>query len=163
MKIKKTNAARILDDLGIEYELKQIEVDESDLSAETAAVKLGFPEDQVYKTLVARGDKSGVLEALLPAGRELDLKALASASGNKSLALAAVKELPALTGYQRGGCSPLGGKKDYPVYILDEVLNHDRVVINAGGRGLMFILRPADLIRAARATPAPIARPKSDS
>jgi len=160
MKIKKTNAARLLDDLGIDYELRQIEVDESDLSAEAAAKNLGFPEEVVYKTLVARGDKSGVVEVCLPAGRELDLKALAAASGNKSLTLVAVKELPLLTGYQRGGCSPMGGKKDYPVYILDEIMSHERVVVNAGARGLMFILRPADLVRAARATLAPIARLK---
>lgn len=159
MKIKKTNAARRLDELGIEYELRQIEVDEDDLSAETAAERLGLPPERVYKTLVARGDRTGVLEVCLPAGRELDLKALAVASGNKTVALAAVKELPGLTGYVRGGCSPLGGKKDYPVFILDEIMRHDRIIINAGGRGLMFLMAPADLVRAAEARLAPIARP----
>lgn len=158
MKIKKTNAARRLDELGLAYELKSFEVDEDDLSAETAAEKLGLPLAQVYKTLVARGDKNGIIEACLPAGRELDLKALAAASGNKSVTLAAVKDLPSLTGYQRGGCSPLGGKKDYPVYILDEIMNHDRVIINAGGRGLMFYLAPADLLTATGGILAPIAR-----
>ncbi|MDL2260508.1 Cys-tRNA(Pro) deacylase [Deltaproteobacteria bacterium OttesenSCG-928-K17] len=158
MKIKKTNAARILDEMGLPYEMKQFDIDESDLSAETAAKKLGAPLETVYKTLVARGDKTGVLEACLPAGRELDLKALAAASGNKSVALAAVKELPGLTGYQRGGCSPLGGKKEYPVYILDEIMNHELIIINAGGRGLMFFMNPGDLVKAARATLAPIAR-----
>jgi len=161
MKIKKSNAARQLDELGLPYELKQFEVDESDLSAETAAKTLGLPLEQVYKTLVARGDKSGVLEACLPAGRELDLKALAAASGNKNVSLVPVKELPALTGYQRGGCSPLGGKKNYPVYILDEIMAHERIIINAGGRGLMFYLAPADLVKAVGATLAPIARPAS--
>ena len=148
MKIKKTNAARKLDELGLGYELRQFEVDESDLSAESAAATLGLPPELVYKTLVARGDKTGVVEVCLPAGRELDLKALASASGNKSVALVAVKELPALTGYQRGGCSPLGGKKDYPVYIHEEIMNHERIIINAGGRGLMFLMAPDDLVKA---------------
>jgi Cys-tRNA(Pro)/Cys-tRNA(Cys) deacylase len=159
MKIKKTNAARRLDELGLKYELRQFQVDEDDLSAETAAVHLGLPLERVYKTLVARGDKTGILEACLPAGRELDLKALAQASGNKNVALVAVRELPGLTGYQRGGCSPLGGKKDYPVFILDEIMTHDQIIVNAGGRGLMFLLAPADLVRAAGATLAPIARP----
>ncbi len=159
MKIKKTNAARRLDELGLAYELKQFQVDEDDLSAESAAAHLGMPLERVYKTLVARGDQGGILEACLPAGRELDLKALAAASGNKSVTLVAVKELPGLTGYQRGGCSPLGGKKDYPVYILDEIMAHDRIIVNAGGRGLMFLMAPADLVAATGATLAPIARP----
>ena len=158
MKIKKTNAARQLDELGIDYEIKTFEVDENDLSAENAAEKLGLPPERVYKTLVARGDKTGIIEVCLPAGRELDLKALASASGNKSVTLTTVKELPVLTGYQRGGCSPLGGKKNYPVYIFDEIMNHDRIIINAGGRGLMFYLAPADLVAATGAVLAPIAR-----
>ena len=156
--MKKTNAARHLDRLGISYEMKEFEVDEDDLSAETAAAKLGLPLEKVYKTLVARGDKTGVLEACLPAGRELDLKALAAASGNKNVALAPLKELVALTGYQRGGCSPLGGKKDYPVFILDEITAHDRIIVNAGSRGLMFFMTPADLIAATGAVLAPIAR-----
>lgn len=159
MKIKKTNAARRLDELGLKYEMRQFEVDEDDLSAETAAAHLGLPLDQVYKTLVARGDKTGVLEACLPAGRELNLKALAAASGNKNVALVAVKELPGLTGYQRGGCSPLGGKKDYQVFILDEIMRHDQIIVNAGGRGLMFLMTPGDLVQATGATLAPIARP----
>jgi Cys-tRNA(Pro)/Cys-tRNA(Cys) deacylase len=157
--MKKTNAARQLDQLGLSYEIKLVDVDESDLSAETAADKLGLPREVVYKTLVLRGDRTGVLEACLPAGRELDLKALAAAGGNKSVALVPLKELTALTGYQRGGCSPLGGKKNYPVFILDEIMLHDRIIINAGGRGLMFLLAPADLVAATGATLAPIARP----
>jgi Cys-tRNA(Pro)/Cys-tRNA(Cys) deacylase len=159
VKIKKTNAARFLDSLGLAYELRRFEVDEDDLSAEAAAAHLGLPLERVYKTLVARGDQGGVLEACLPAGRELDFKALAAASGNKSVALAAVRELPELTGYQRGGCSPLGGKKAYPVYILDEIMRHERIIVNAGGRGLMFFMAPGDLVRATGATLAPIARP----
>ncbi len=161
MKIKKNNAARRLDDLGIDYQIKQFEVDENDLSAETAAKILGLPLDRVYKTLVARGDKTGVLEACLPAGRELDLKNLAAISGNKSVSLVKVSELPGLTGYQLGGCSPLGGKKDYPVYILEDILRHDKIIINAGGRGLMFYIAPEDLVRATGATLAAIARPET--
>lgn len=157
--MKKTNAARQLDKLGLTYELCEIEVDEDDLSAETAAAKLGLPPERVYKTLVAKGDKTGVIEACLPAGRELDLKALALASGNKNVALVAVRELTALTGYQRGGCSPLGGKKDYPVFILDEAMAHEKIIINAGGRGLMLLLAPGDLQAATKGLLAPIARP----
>jgi len=158
MKIKKTIAAHILDDLHIDYDLKTIDVDEEDLSAETAAAKLGLPLERVYKTLVARGDKTGVIEACLPAGRELDLKALAQASGNKHVELVKVKELPALTGYQRGGCSPMGGKKKYPVYLLDEAMEHDRIIINAGARGLMLYLAPSDLLKGTGAVLAAIAR-----
>jgi Cys-tRNA(Pro)/Cys-tRNA(Cys) deacylase len=145
---KKTNAARRLDELGISYELVRYEVDESDLSAETAADAVGMPYDRVYKTLVARGDKTGVVEVCLPAGRELDLKALASCTGNKNAALVPLKEVQPLTGYMRGGCSPLGGKKEYPVYIYDDAVNHDRIAVNAGARGLLFIIDPDDLLRA---------------
>jgi len=159
MKIKKTNAARRLDELGLKYEFRRIEVDEDDLSAEAAAAQLGLPLERVYKTLVLRGDRTGVLEACLPAGRELDLKALARVSGNKNVALVPLRELPDLTGYQRGGCSPLGGKKDYPVFIYDEITRHDLIIINAGGRGLMFLLAPADLLTATGGLTAPIARP----
>lgn len=159
MKVKKTNAARHLDSLGLAYEMESIPVDPADLSCEAMARALGLPFEVVYKTIVARGDKTGVLEACLPAGRELDLKALAAASGNRAVALVAVKELPGLTGYQRGGCSPLGGKKNYPVFILDEIMAHPSIVINAGGRGLMFHMAPADLVAATGATLAPIARP----
>lgn len=157
-KIKKTNAARLLDELGLPYELRQFAVDEDDLSAESAAEHLGLPLEQVYKTLVVRGDQTGILEVCLPAGRELDLKALASVSGNKNVALVKVKELPGLTGYQRGGCSPLAGKKNYPVFILDEIMGHEQIIVNAGGRGLMFFMAPADLVQATNATLAPIAR-----
>jgi Cys-tRNA(Pro)/Cys-tRNA(Cys) deacylase len=149
--IKKTNAARKLDELGISYELVSFEVDEDDLSAEAAAVAVGMPYSQVYKTLVARGDKTGIMEACLPAGTELDLKALASASGNKSAALVHLKELQPLTGYIRGGCSPIGGKsgkKGYPVYIHEDAASHDKIAVNAGARGLMFIISPDCLLRA---------------
>ena len=144
---KKTNAARRLDELGIAYELVQFEPDESDLSAETAAASVGMPYELVYKTLVARGDRTGIMEVCLPAGTELDLKALAAVSGNKSAALVHLKEVQSLTGYIRGGCSPIGGKKDYPVYVYEGAKEHERIMINAGARGLLFLLSPDDLQR----------------
>ena len=156
--IKKTNAARRLDELDVAYELIQFEADESDLSAERAAADVGMPQEQVYKTLVARGDKTGVMEVCLPAGKELDFKALAQASGNKSAALVSLKEVQPLTGYIRGGCSPIGGKKEYPVYIHDDALNHEKIAVNAGARGLLFVLSPHDLVRVTKATPCPIAK-----
>lgn len=155
---KKTNAARKLDELGVAYELLQFEVDESDLSAERAADDVGMAHERVYKTLVARGDKTGVMEACLPAGRELNLKALATLSGNKSAALVPLKEVQPLTGYIRGGCSPIGGKKEYPVYIHEDILRHDTIVVNAGNRGLMFVLSPHDLVRVTGATLGGIAK-----
>jgi Cys-tRNA(Pro)/Cys-tRNA(Cys) deacylase len=155
--IKKTNAARALDELGIPYELVRFEADESDLSAERAADDVGMPREQVYKTLVARGDRTGVIEACLPAGSELDFKALSLVSGNKSTALVPLKELQPLTGYIRGGCSPIGGKKKYPVFIHEDALILDRIAINAGDRGLLFVMRPDDLIRVTGATPGRIA------
>ena len=118
-KVSKTNAARILEGLGISFELHMAEVDESDLSAVTMAHKLGVDPACVFKTLVARGDKTGVLMACIPAAAELDLKALAAASGNKHAEMVPLKDVRPLTGYMRGGCSPLGAKKAYPVY-LDE-------------------------------------------
>ncbi|MDR0616835.1 MAG: Cys-tRNA(Pro) deacylase [Synergistaceae bacterium] len=156
--IKKTNAARHLDELGISYELVSFEADEDDLSAETAALSVGMPNDQVYKTLVARGDRTGIMEACLPAGTELDLKALAAASGNKSASLVQLKELQPLTGYIRGGCSPIGGKKAYPVYMHEGAARHRKIAINAGARGLMFVMSTDDLLRATGAKLAAIAK-----
>lgn len=158
-KIKKTRAARLLDQMNIPYELISCEVDPADLSAQAVAKGLGLPPELVYKTLVARGEQ-GPIEACLPADYELDLKALARASKQKKIALVPVKELPLLTGYQRGGCSPLGGKKDFPVYIHHEIMNQERVALNAGQRGLMFFLAPEDLIKATKGILAPIAQPE---
>lgn len=154
----KTNAARKLDELGISYELLAFDVSEDDLSAETAADAVGLPRERVYKTLVTRGDKTGVMEACLPAGSELDLKALAAASGNKGAALVPLKEVQQLTGYIRGGCSPIGGKKDYPVYISEDAGNHERIAVNAGARGLLFLISPCDLLRATGGKLAPISK-----
>src|SRR5512133_2369380 len=115
----KTNAARILDAAGIHYELREYELDEDDLSAPRVAEKIRMPPEQVFKTLVARGDRNGVLMACIPANTELDLKAVAAASGNKKVDLVPVNELLALTGYMRGGVSPVGTRKPYPLF-LDE-------------------------------------------
>jgi Cys-tRNA(Pro)/Cys-tRNA(Cys) deacylase len=157
-KIPKTNAARLLDELGVPYAIKACQVPADDLSAETAARLLGLPEEMVLKTLVLKGDRTGLVEACLPAGTELDLKALAAASGNRSVALVPTKDLFELTGYQRGGCSPLAGKRPVPVYLSDLALGLDRVAVNAGARGVMLVLAPSDLIKAAGAVPAAIAR-----
>ena len=154
----KTNAARILDTLGISYELKTYEVDESDLSAVHVAESVGMPIEMVYRTLVCRGDKNGVLMAVIPGGGELDLKALAAASGNKRVEMVHLKEVFGLTGYIRGGCSPLGAKKDYPVYLDASAEQQEVIAISAGKRGEQIILKPADLIIAAKATVAAVSR-----
>jgi len=154
----KTNAARILDTLGISYELKTYEVDESDLSAVHVAESVGMPIEMVYKTLVCRGDKNGVLMAVIPGGGELDLKALAAASGNKRVEMVHLKEVFGLTGYIRGGCSPLGAKKDYPVYLDASAEQQEVIAISAGKRGEQIILKPADLITAAKAMVAAVSR-----
>ena len=153
-KIKKTNAARILDKLGIAYEIKTYEVDENDLSAVHVAETAGLDISTVFKTLVTRGDKTGILMAVINGEDEINLKQLAKASGNKSVEMIALKELLPLTGYVRGGCSPLGAKKDYPVYIDSHALNHEKISISAGMRGMQLVLSPQDLIKAANATVA---------
>ena len=156
--VKKTNAVRILEGLKLPFELLEYDIDEKELSAEDAAAKTGIAEERTFKTLCCRGDRSGVIMVCVPAGRELDFKALASASGNKSAELVHLKEVTGLTGYVRGGCSPLGTKKKYPVYIDSSALDFDFITVNAGHRGLLFRLSPEDLIKAAEATPAPLVR-----
>ncbi len=150
-KIKKTNAARILDNLGIDYEIKTYEIDENDLSAVHVAETAGLDINSVFKTLVTRGDKTGVIMAVIGGAAEIDLKALAKASGNKSVEMIALKELLPLTGYIRGGCSPLGAKKNYPVYLDSNALTQEKISISAGQRGMQLILKPQDLITAANA------------
>ncbi len=154
MKTKKTNAARILDGLKISYEIKTYEVDESDLSATHVAETAGLDIDSVFKTLVARGDKTGIVMAVIGGGEELNLKNLAKASGNKSVEMIALKELQPLTGYIRGGCSPLGAKKNYPVFLDEKALSQEKISISAGQRGMQILLSPADLIKATNATVA---------
>jgi len=147
----KTNAARILDGLRISYKISEYQVDESDLSAEAVARKVGLPVGQVFKTLVVRGDKSGVLMACIPGAAELDLKALAAVSRNKKVEMVQLKEVQPLTGYIRGGVSPIGAKKHYPVYVDASVLQWTEVSVSAGMRGKQIVLPPADLIRAVNA------------
>ena len=156
--IKKTNAVRQLESKKIPFELLEYEIDEELLSAEDAAAKTGIPEERTFKTLCCRGDKTGVMMVCVPAGRELDFKALAAASGNKSAELVHLKEVQGLTGYVRGGCSPLGTKKKYPVIIDDSAMKFDFITVNAGHRGLLFKLAPADLVKATEAKLAPIMR-----
>ena len=147
----KTNATRILDGLAIKYELRQYEVDPDDLSAETVALKIGFPPEQVFKTLVARGDKHGVCLAVVPGDRHLDLKALAKLSGNRSADVVALKEVQPLTGYIRGGVTALACKKDYPVYVDENIYLFDAVSISAGVRGTQIIIAPDDYLKATKA------------
>ncbi|MCW1712825.1 MULTISPECIES: Cys-tRNA(Pro) deacylase [Synergistaceae] len=156
--LKKTNAVRILENAKIPFELIEYEVDESSLSAEDAALKTGVPEEQTFKTLCARGDRTGVMMVCLPAGRELDFKALSAASGNKSSELVPLKEVQPLTGYIRGGCSPLGTKKKYPVFIDESACMFDYITVNAGQKGLLFKISPKDLIAATEAKTAEITR-----
>ena len=153
-KIKKTNAARILDGLGISYEIKTYAVDENDLSAVHVAEISGLDIKMIFKTLTARGDKTGVIMAVIGGGDELDLKALAKASANKSVELVALKELLPLTGYVRGGCSPLGAKKNYPVFLDEKALTLEKISISAGQRGMQLVLSPKDLVKAVNATVA---------
>jgi Cys-tRNA(Pro)/Cys-tRNA(Cys) deacylase len=154
----KTNAARQLDRLGIPYELRAYEVDEEHLDAETVAAKIGMPAEQVFKTLVARGDRNGVCLAVVPGNAQLDLKALARLSGDGRVEMVPLKEIQALTGYIRGGCTALACKKDYPVYVDETVELFDRIAVSAGVRGLQIVLAPADYIRAVNAVAGDIAR-----
>lgn len=156
--MKKTNAARILDGLHISYELREYEVDETDLSATNVAAKVGMPPEQVFKTLVARGDKTGVIMACVPGDAELDLKELAAASGNKKVEMITLKEVQPLTGYIRGGVSPLGAKKKYPVFIDETALLYPAIAVSAGIRGCQIMLSPEDLILAVEAKPCDITR-----
>jgi Cys-tRNA(Pro)/Cys-tRNA(Cys) deacylase len=144
--MSKTNAARILDSLSLNYELMGYEVDESDLSATAVANKLGQNIEQVFKTLVLRGDKNGIFVCIIPGAEEVDLKKAAQVSGNKSAAMIALKEILELTGYIRGGCSPLGMKKKYPTYIDETCILYDCIFVSGGIRGLQIKIAPDDLI-----------------
>jgi Cys-tRNA(Pro)/Cys-tRNA(Cys) deacylase len=145
--MKKTNAARLLDAKSISHELLEYEVDESDLSATTLAKKIGEDIEQIFKTLVLRGDKTGVFVCVVPGNAEVDLKKAAKISGNKNCAMVHQKELLPLTGYIRGGCSPLGMKKSYPTYIHETCQLFDSIFVSAGQRGLQFKINPEDLIK----------------
>jgi Cys-tRNA(Pro)/Cys-tRNA(Cys) deacylase len=155
--MKKTNAARLLDAKLIGYELAEYEVDENDLSAVSLAKKIGQEVEQIFKTLVLRGDKNGVFVAVIPGNAEVDLKKAAKVSGNKNCAMVHQKELLGLTGYIRGGCSPLGMKKAYSVFIHETCQLFDQIYISAGQRGLQLKLNPEDLIRMTEATVCDVA------
>lgn len=153
-KINKTNVARLLDKAKVKYELVSYEVDENDLSATHVAEQLGEDIRQVFKTLVLRGDRTGYFVCVVPGGEEVDLKKAAKASGNKSCAMIHVKELLPLTGYIRGGCSPIGMKKHFPTYVHESALEFEQMYVSAGQRGLQIRLAPSDLIREAQAQTA---------
>jgi Cys-tRNA(Pro)/Cys-tRNA(Cys) deacylase len=154
----KTNAMRILDGLGIRYEIREHEVDPDDLSAPRIAKDIGLPPEQVFKTLVARGDRHGVLLAVVPADAEVDFKALARQSDNRTVELVSLKEVQPLTGYLRGGVTALAGKRDYPVYVDEQMQLFDVVAVSAGVRGKQMLLAPEDYLRATRASVGPIRR-----
>jgi Cys-tRNA(Pro)/Cys-tRNA(Cys) deacylase len=158
--VQKTNAARLLDQMGIHYELREYEVDPSDLAAETVAAKIGLPPKQVFKTLVARGDRNGVCMAVIPGDQELNLKALAAAAGERKIQLVPVKELQALTGYIRGGVTALAAKRDFHVFVDETIELFDIVSISAGVRGLQILIGPVDYLRATKGQRAALGQPK---
>ena len=152
MKINKTNVARLLDKAKVPYQLVPYEVDENDLSAIHIAEQLGENVEQVFKTLILHGDKSGYFVCVIPGAGEVDLKKAAKVSGNKKCEMIPVKELLPLTGYIRGGCSPIGMKKHFPTYIHFSAEQFDNIYISAGQRGLQVLLAPADLVRETNAS-----------
>lgn len=156
----KTNAVRSLDNLSISYELLTYEVDPNDLAAESTAAKVGLPPEQLFKTLVTRGDRSGICLAVIPANTELDLKSLAKLSSNRKVEPVALKEVQPLTGYIRGGVTALACKRDYPVFVDETIELFDRVAVSGGARGLLIQLAPADYLRAVQATVGAIAKDK---
>ena len=156
--MKKTNAARYLDSLKIDYKLVEYEIDESDLSAESVARKVNLPLEQVFKTLVARGDKTGVLMACIPGNTELDLKAMAMGSGNKKVEMVHVREIQQLTGYIRGGVSPIGARKQYPIFLDESAIRFAFISVSAGVRGSQIFISPGDLMKVLEITVCKIAR-----
>jgi len=153
----KTNAVRLLEEVGIRYELRAYEVDPDDLTAETVAAKIGLPAEQVFKTLVARGDRHGICFAVVPGNCRLDLKALAKLTGDRKIETVPLKEVQPLTGYIRGGVTVLGAKKAYPVLVDETIELFDVVSVSSGMRGLQILLTPADYLRATDARLGPIA------
>ena len=145
-RLEKTNAARLLDRAQIAYDLVPYEVDENNLAATHVAEELGEPIEQVFKTLVLKGDRNGFLVCVVPGNGEVDLKKAARASGNKSVAMIPMKELLPTTGYIRGGCTPIGMKKRFPTFLHTTALDFDHIYISAGVRGLQLRLAPTDLI-----------------
>jgi Cys-tRNA(Pro)/Cys-tRNA(Cys) deacylase len=154
----KTNAVRLLDAAKIAYTLHEYEVDPDDLSAETVAAKVGLPLEQVFKTLVMRGDRNGVFLAVVPGNASVDEKAAARLTGDRRVEMVPLKEVQGLTGYIRGGVTALAGKRDYPVYIDETAELFDVISISAGMRGLQIFLAPADYIRVTKGTIGAIGR-----
>jgi Cys-tRNA(Pro)/Cys-tRNA(Cys) deacylase len=154
----KTNAARILDSLGIPYELREYEVDPEDLSAEAVAQKIGLPNEQVFKTLLVKGDRNGYCFAVIPAGTELDFKALARTTGDRAVDMAPLKDVQPLTGYIRGGVTVFGARKSYPVFVDKTIQLFDQISVSSGTRGLQVLLAPDDYLKATEATLAEIAK-----
>lgn len=157
----KTNAVRLLDSLGVNYELREYDVDPDDLGAETVAAKIGLPPEQVFKTLVLRGDRNGVCLAVIPGNSEVDEKALARLTGDRRVQMVPLKDVQTLTGYIRGGVTALAGKRDYPVYLDETAELFDVISISAGVRGVQILIVPGDYLRVAGATAGEIAKPKS--
>ena len=158
--MSKTNAARILDQLQISYELRDYEVDPDDLAAESVAAKIGMPPEQVFKTLCVSGDRNGVALTVIPGNFELDYKLLARATGDKKAEMVPLKEVTPLTGYIRGGVTALGCKKPYPVVVDETIQLWDVISVSAGVRGTQILIAPGDYIRATGATVAEISKPK---
>ena len=155
-KIEKTNAARLLDKAGLKYNLIPYEFDENDLAAQHVADSLGQDIAKVFKTLVLHGDRTGYIVAVIPGNMEVDLKALAKVSGNKKVEMIAMKDLLQVTGYIRGGCSPVGMKKRFPTYFHTTALDQDVIYVSAGVRGLQVEIAPHDLINFVQAMIADI-------
>ncbi|HZS56703.1 MAG TPA: Cys-tRNA(Pro) deacylase [Bryobacteraceae bacterium] len=156
----KTNAVRLLDRAQISYEVREYEIDPNDLSAESVAKKIGMPPQQVFKTLVVRGDRNGVMFAVVSGDSELNFKSLARVSGDRKIEMVPLKEVQPLTGYIRGGVTALASKKDYPVYLDETAILFDRISVSAGARGSQIILNPGDYIRITHASAGEIAAPK---
>lgn len=154
----KTNAARLLDSLGIEYQVLSYPVDLEDLVATSTAQKLGLPADQVFKTLVVNGDRQGIAFAVIPSSNRLDLKALAQISGDRKLETVPLKQVQPLTGYVRGGVTALASKKPYPVFLDEWAEVYEQIAVSAGTRGQMLWLSPADYVKATQAVVAAIAQ-----
>lgn len=163
MKTVKTNVARILDKENVAYEIKSYDFDPEDLNATHAAESFGLEYGRVFKTLVLRGDKSGLFVCVIPSDKTVDLKKAAKASGNKSAEMLHVKDLLENTGYIRGGCSPIGMKKHYPTYIDSTATEWESITVSAGQRGVMVLVSPADIIRVARMTTADITKEEKDA
>lgn len=156
-KLEKTNAARLLDKAGVAYKLIPYEFDENDLAASHVADSLGQDITRVFKTLVLHGDRSGYVVCVVPGDGEVDLKALAKVSGNKKVEMIPMKDLLGVTGYIRGGCSPVGMKKRFPTYFHSTALDFDTIYVSAGVRGLQLEISPSDLIAFVCASVADVA------